>query len=158
MYFFKLYSCSWVFASIFVTKDFSKNSPHVFNINFSTTLIPWSKKIAPSKASSPSLIILSSDLLKPLYDPPVVINFFNSSFFAISKQVFLFTRLANFLSMTPSFSSASLLTIEQLDFLYRARLGDFQELDWLSKPINLSISFSEPLVPVLELPVDFGGG
>ena len=56
-------------------------------------------------ASKQSLLILSADLSSFLCDEPNNINFFKLIFFAISEQVFLFTRLANFLSIIPSFSS-----------------------------------------------------
>ena len=56
-------------------------------------------------ASKQSLLILSADLSSFLCDEPNNINFFKLILFAISAQVFLFTRLANFLSIIPSFSS-----------------------------------------------------
>ena len=61
--------------------------------------------MAPTIASKQSLVILSDDLSNFLCAEPKKINFFKSIFFAISEQVFLLTKFANFLSITPSFSS-----------------------------------------------------
>ena len=63
--------------------------------------------MAPTKASKQSLLILSADLSTFLCEDPSKINFFKLIFFAISRQVFLFTKLANFLSIIPSFSSGN---------------------------------------------------
>ena len=61
--------------------------------------------MAPIKASQLSEIILSSILIFLLLGLKVKIYFSKLIFFAISKQVFLLTNDANFLSSIPSFSS-----------------------------------------------------
>ena len=61
--------------------------------------------MAPTNASKQSLLILSADRSNFLCDDPNKINFFKLIRFAISEHVFLLTKLANFLSITPSFSS-----------------------------------------------------
>jgi hypothetical protein len=106
--FFKLNSCSLVLESIKVTVDFNKYSSQKLRINFSTDLRPPSKYMAPTIASKQSLLILSADLSSFLCEDPNKINFFKLIFLAISKHVFLFTKLANFLSIIPSFSSGYL--------------------------------------------------
>ena len=61
--------------------------------------------MAPIKASQESLRIFSSEDFMFLKEFPVLINFLRLICLAISLQVFLFTRLANFLSIMPSLSS-----------------------------------------------------
>ena len=61
--------------------------------------------MAPTIASKQSLLILSANLSSFLCEEPKCMNFFKLIFFEISVQVFLFTRLANFLSIIPTFSS-----------------------------------------------------
>ena len=74
-------------------------------ITFSAVAKPFSRYIAPIKASQLSEIILSSILIFLLLGLKVKIYFSKLIFFAISKQVFLLTNYANFLSSIPSFSS-----------------------------------------------------
>ena len=68
-------------------------------------LKPLSRYTAPIKASQLSEIILSSILTFLFLGLKVRINLSKLIFLAISKQVFLFTNEANFLSSIPSFSS-----------------------------------------------------
>ena len=59
--------------------------------------------MAPTIASKQSLCILSTDRSKFLCEEPKYKYFLKFNLFAISTQVFLFTRLANFLSIIPFF-------------------------------------------------------
>ena len=89
--------------SIKVTVDLIKNSSQKFRINFSTDFKPPSKYIAPTIASKQSLLILSADLSSFLWEDPNRINFLMLIFLAISKHVFLLTKLANFLLETNTY-------------------------------------------------------
>ena len=78
--FFKLYSWSFVFESIKVTIDLSIKGSQKFKINFSDDFKPPSIYMAPTIASKQSLIILSVDLSKFLWDVPMYIYFFKLNF------------------------------------------------------------------------------
>ena len=80
------------------------SSCHKSKITFSTLSSPFSRYIAPTKASQLSEIILSSILMFLLEGLKVFINLSRFIFFATERQVFLLTKDANFLSKTPSFS------------------------------------------------------